>query len=129
MNRKLASGLSFAAIAAAAAAAAMLAPPPALADDITVDTTPFVGSRTRADVRAELLKHPEPVSNATSEWALQINEPAALKSAATPQQLREEYTAARWQVHALYGEDSGSSTLKMTPPHSDATRVMGAPAQ
>ena len=46
MNRKLASGLSFAAMAVAAAVAAMLSPPPAFADDITVETAPFVSSRT-----------------------------------------------------------------------------------
>lgn len=129
MNRKLASGLSFAAIAAAATAAALLAPRQALADDITVDPTPFVSSRTRADVQAELLNQPQRVSNTTSEWALQRSEPSTFKSAATPQQLRDEYAASRWQVNALYGEDSGSFYLKGTPPSPDSTRVMGAPAQ
>jgi len=130
MNRKLASGLSFAAIVAAAAAAAVLAPRPAIADDITVETTPFVSTRTRADVQAELFRQPELVSRATTEWALQINEASSFKSATTPQQLRQEYTASRRQVHALSGEDSGSSYLKMTPPlPGESTRMMGAPAR
>jgi hypothetical protein len=130
MNRKLVSGLSFAAMAAAAAVAAMLTPPPAIADDITMDTTPFVSTRARADVQAELLQQPGSVSTATSESKLQVNEAAYFKSAITPQQRQQEYAASRQQVHALSSEDSGSSYLKMTPPYAgDPTRVMGAPPQ
>ena len=130
MNRKLASGLSFAAMAAAATVAAMLAPQPANADDITVETTPFVSTRARADVRSELLNQPGGVSTASSEWKMQVNEAASFKSAVTPQQRQQEYTASRQQVQALSGEDSGSSYLKMTPPYAgDPARVMGAPAQ
>jgi hypothetical protein len=130
MNRKLASSLWYAAMAAAAILAAMLAPPPAIADDITVETTPFVSTRTRAEVQNELLNQPGSASTASSEWKMQVNEAAYFKSSITPQQRQQEYTASRQQVHALSSEDSGSSYLKMTPPYAgDPARVMGAPAQ
>ena len=42
---------------------------------------------------------------------------------------RAEYEAARDEVQALTGEDSGSSYLRMHSPARPATSTMGAPAQ
>jgi hypothetical protein len=55
MNRNLASTLAVTATAAAALALAALASSKAYAEDITIDPTPFVSSKTRAEVRAELM--------------------------------------------------------------------------
>jgi hypothetical protein len=54
MNRKLASALSITITAAAGLAAAAMASGDVYADDITIDVTPFVSSKSRAEVRAAL---------------------------------------------------------------------------
>lgn len=59
MNRNLASALTIGATAAAAVAVAALGPAKAYADDITIDTTPFVSSKSRAEVQAELMRQPD----------------------------------------------------------------------
>jgi hypothetical protein len=131
MNRNLSSVLALAAVAAAAAAAtaALVLPRTAYADDITIDPTPFVSTRTRADVRSELLGRADILRHQSSEWALQSNEPTAFKSPFTPQQAREEYRASRVQVNALNGEDSGSAYFKMSPLRVNPATSMGAPAR
>lgn len=97
MNRQLA-------IAAVLAVAATSA----LADDITVDTTPFVSSRTRAEVQAELGQFQKAGVN---PWSIQYNPLKNFTSAKTRSQLQAEYMAQRDQVRALTGEDSGSAYL------------------
>jgi hypothetical protein len=59
MNRNLVSALTIAATAAAAVALAALASEKAYADDITFDQTPFASTRTRAEVKTELLRQGE----------------------------------------------------------------------
>lgn len=88
------------------------------ADDITVDTTPFVSSRSRAEVRQELMT---PNAN---EWALQFNQREQLRSAYASRQARAEYVANRSSVRAMTGEDSGSASMANDPPD---TRALGGP--
>jgi len=109
MNRKLASTLTIVSTAAAAFAFAAIASSNAYADDITVDNTPFVSTRTRAEVQAEVMGQAEQLRIANSEWSTQS---ASLPhSDLTRAQVKAEYIAARREVNALNSEDSGSSYL------------------
>ncbi len=74
MKRNLASALAIGATAAAAIAIAALGSGKAYADDITIDPTPFVSTKTRAEVRAEFMGQPALVTAAGSEWTLQHNQ-------------------------------------------------------
>lgn len=112
MNRQLA-------IAAVLAVAATSA----LADDITVDTTPFVSSRTRAEVQAELGQFQKAGVN---PWSTQYNPLKTFASAKTRSQVQAEYVADREQVRALTGEDSGSAYLARGNVQR-ATRLAGQP--
>ncbi|MBI2769085.1 MAG: DUF4148 domain-containing protein [Burkholderiales bacterium] len=97
MNRNIASAL----VVAAAALSAN-----AFADDITVDNTAFVGSKTRAEVQAELGQFKKA---GTSPWSTQYNPLAKFQSQATRAQVTAEYVAVRNEVAALNSEDSGSA--------------------
>lgn len=105
MNRKLASILTIGTTAAAILAVAAIASGKAYADDITIDTAPFVSSRTRAEVRAEA---GQSSTSASSEWALQLNEARQPRSAYSREQSKAEYVAARNEVNARNAEDGGS---------------------
>jgi len=131
MNRNLASALAIVSTAAAAIALATLAPGKAYADDITVENTPFVGSRTRAEVETELLGQAAQVRAGTSEWATQYNQPARIKSALTSEEAKAEYKTSRPFVNALTGEDSGSAYFMKSgvPSNANPSAVMGAPAR
>ncbi len=116
MNDKLASSLTIVSTAAVALAlaAASLASGNAYADDITIDPTPFVSTRTRAEVRAEIMGQAEVLRGESGEWAMQQNvatQPSTLTSA----QAKAEYIAARREVNALNAEDSGSSYFASLP--------------
>jgi hypothetical protein len=99
MNRNIASVLAISAAAFAANA---------FADDITIDNTPFVGSKTRAEVQADLTQFKRA---GTSPWSTQYNQLAKFQSAKSRADVTAEYTAARDEVAALNGEDSGSAYL------------------
>jgi hypothetical protein len=122
MNRNLASTLTITATAAAAFAMAALASTNAYADDITVDNTPFVSSKTRAEVQAEVIG--QNMSIASSEWATQMNEPRQTMSDLTRAQVTAEYLAARREVSALNAEDSGSFYFAMLPRRADGSVIM-----
>ena len=111
MNRQFAHALAFATTTAAVACAAAIASSPAYAEGPILQDTPFVSTRTRAEVQAELMRQPELLSASAHEWILQRNQPTALRSAYTSEQARAEYVAAREEVSALTSEDSGSSYL------------------
>ena len=110
MNQRIASGLAFAATATAGAiaAAAIIASGKAYADDITIDDTVFVSSRTRAEVRGEVLQHPELVSGYSREQA------------------RLDYQMARDEVKAITSEDSGSAYFARRPMGMDRTLLAGS---
>ena len=122
MNRNLASTLTITATAAAAFAMAAMASSNAYADDITVDNTPFVSSKTRAEVQAEVMG--QAMSIASSEWATQMNEPRQTMSDLTRAQVTAEYLAARREVSALNAEDSGSFYFAAMPRRVDGSVIM-----
>ncbi|MDB5954282.1 DUF4148 domain-containing protein [Ramlibacter sp.] len=96
MNRKT---LTAALILVAAAGSA-------LADDITVDTTPFVGSRTRAEVRAELQQYQQ---QGVNPWARDYNPLQFFHSDKTRAQVTAEFLGDRDEVAASNSEDGGAA--------------------
>jgi hypothetical protein len=125
MKRNLASAL-----AVGAAVLAVVASDNAYADDITIDNTPFVSSRSRADVKTELMNQAQQVRTTVSEWAMQGNQLPLIKSAYTSEQAVAEYKVSRDLVRALNGEDSGSAYFIKSPvPYGVNPAAMGAPAR
>lgn len=127
MNPAMASALGVA--TAATAAALVIASGDALADDITVDNTPFVSSASRAEVRSELLQRSGRSRPDSTEWARQYNQQSPYKSSITPAQARADYISARREVSERYGEDSGSNYYYIKRPSPNAATRMGAPAR
>ena len=115
MNRNLASALSITTTAAAVFAAAAIAAGNAYADDITIDNTPFVSTKTRAEVRAEVMGQSEFLRVASSEWSMQLSQETQPKSTYTREQAKADYIAARDEVKARTAEDSGSSYFAARP--------------
>ncbi len=122
MNRNLASALAIASTAAVAVALAALSPAKAYADDITIDNTPFQGSRSRAEVLGELRDQAAVARTGTAPKR---------QSVQTREQARAEYKASRDYVQALNAEDSGSAYfIKSTPRDgSNPAATMGGPAR
>jgi len=114
MNRNLAIALVLAAAASTS-----------FADDITIDKTPFTSTATRAGVQAELSAFRQ---SGVNPWSNQYNPLAQFSSQRTRAAVVAEYIAAREQVAALNGEDSGSAYLAR---HEDvaavATTIAGQP--
>lgn len=111
MNRHFAQSLAFATATAAVFCAAVIASSPAYAEGPILQETPFVGTLTRAEVQANLMSRPGLLSAGASEWTMQRNQPSAVASRFTAEEVRAEYLAARDEVSALTSEDSGSSYL------------------
>jgi hypothetical protein len=114
MNRNLASTLTIVSTGAVAFALATMAPGAAYADDITIDNTPFVSTRTRAEVQAEVMGRAEQLRMATSEWSTQQHQ-AFQPGGLTRAQVQAEYIASRPEANALNSEDSGSSYFAALP--------------
>ena len=76
------------------------------ADDITVETTPFVSTMSRAEVQADLQQFRASGSDPYSEDQL-----AGFRSERSRADVTAEYIAERDQVSAFNGEDSGSVML------------------
>lgn len=123
MTRNIALVIEIAAGVAAVAAAVAITSGKAFADDITIDNTPFVSTRSRAEVQAEIK------TGANDEWTMQFNQSAQIKGAYTREEARAEYVAARNEVNSLNGEDSGSFYLGKTRVGVNARAIMGAPAR
>ena len=128
MHRNFVSAI---ALAGTAAVLAMIPSSPARADDITVDRTPFVSSRTRAEVQAELLGQAAQVRAGSGEWAMQFNDSPRIKSGYTSAEAKAEFKSSRDYLNALYGEDSGSAYFLKAPGTFGANpgAVMGGPAR
>lgn len=127
MDRSFSSALASAtATAAAILAVALIAVGNAYADDITVDTTPFVSRITREEVGAQL-RVAYPGGN---PWSSQYNMFQAA-SAATRDHVSREYVEVRDEVHALAGEDSGSAYFSKSAPSfgRGVHSRMGGPAR
>ena len=125
MNRHLASTLSVTTTAAAVLAFAAITSSRAHADDITVDNTPFVSSKTRAEVQAEVMGPSRSPNTASLAWSSRMNHAPQTMSDFTRAQATAEYLAARDQVHALNAEDSGSSYFASVPRRMNDRILMG----
>ena len=68
----------------------------------------FEGSRTRAEVQADLTQYKKAGVN---PWSTQYNQLAQFKSGPSRADVRADYIAARDQVAAMNREDSGSAFL------------------
>lgn len=71
-----------------------------------VDTRPFVSTKSRAEVQAELQEYKRAGVN---PWATSYNHLRNFKSTKTRDEVAAEFAATRNEVSALHGEDSGSS--------------------
>ena len=80
----------------------------AFADDITIDTNPFVSTRTRAEVIAEMQ---QARAEGTNPWADGYDQLQAFRSTLTREEVIADYLLSRDEVHAFNGEDSGSGYL------------------
>jgi len=118
MNRRISSVIAFSSSAVAATLAAMAMAGSARADDITIDNTPFVSSKTRDEVKAEFMSQRGQYSSAGYEWAMQHNTQQPFVSTTTRAQVTAEYIASRDQVHAMDSEDSGSASLALVHPRT-----------
>ena len=107
MNRTL-----IAAIAFVAASSAFAESPLAGGD------TQFTGSRSRADVQAELQQYK---AAGVNPWSQSYNPLRVFHSTKTRAQASAEYLQSRDEISALTGEDSGSAYL------SARTRGIAAP--
>jgi hypothetical protein len=114
MNQRIASALAFGCSVAAATLAATAMSSTAWADDITIDTTPFVSQRSRAEVVAEMMADRASLSSAGNEWVAQQSAPLPT-SDLTRAQARSDYIAAREEVLARNSEGGGSATMAVAP--------------
>ena len=113
MNRK---SLAAALVLVASAGAA-------LADDITIDPTPFTSTRSRAEVQAEL----QQFRAAVNPWAQDYNPLQSFTSSKTRAQVTAEYIGSRDEVAATTGEDSGAAWLAQHAPAAPAPVLAGQP--
>jgi hypothetical protein len=127
MNQELASAIGIAAVATLAATTVAFTPVDALADDITMDTTKFVSTASRDEVRAIVKAQPALVQQAASEWALQDNRPTTVQSNYTSAQAKAAYISERREVAALHAEDSGSNSPWVLKARPAGTAIMGGP--
>jgi hypothetical protein len=125
MNR-FASTFAYAGTVTAATLAAVLMSGNALAESPTIDTTPFISTLSRAEVRAEVLRARDQVSAAGTEWAMQQNERQPIMAGLSRAQVTAEYIAARDQVHAMNAEDSGSSHFAQSRVYPAGTTIAGS---
>ena len=95
----------------------------AFADDITVETTPFASTASRAEVQAELVQFKRSGAN---PWALDFSPLAQFRGSNTRAQVVAEFMSARDEVAAFNSEDSGSSYMARDA-EADSTRVAGQP--
>jgi len=114
-SRNIASALVLAATAFAGTA---------FADDITIDNTQFVSSKTRAEVQADLAQFKQA---GTSPWSIQYNPLKSFKSTASRADVTAQYIASRDAVNALNGEDSGSTYLAQHRVRNTGTTLAGQP--
>jgi hypothetical protein len=122
VNHHLPPAITMGAVTAIAlAAAALIASMPAYADD-----EPFVSSRTREEVTAEI-RTPYPGGN---PWSGSYNMFQA-PSTTTSEQVQGEYIKNQEQARAFHGEDSGSAYMMkaQASPAPGPTGSMGASAR
>ncbi|HWP10275.1 MAG TPA: DUF4148 domain-containing protein [Ramlibacter sp.] len=90
----------------------------AFAETPTVVKEPFVSTRSRAEVQAELLAYKQAGVN---PWSTSYNPLGGFKSATTREQVVAEYLASRNEVAAINSEDSGSAYFAQAFAHRTHT--------
>ena len=115
MNRHVASAFAYVSTVAAATVAAALMATSAYAEGPILQDTPFVSTRTRADVRAELMSQAEQVRTGSTEWAMQFNQPVQLA-----QRLHDRAGQVRVQGGPRRGarDDLGRQRLQLSRQHA-----------
>lgn len=111
MNQRLSSILAFSGTVMAAMLGAAILTGEARAEGPIGEATPFTSSRTRAEVRAELMRDRDLASSYAQEWIAHASQPVQQASGHTRAQARAEYIAARDEVRAMNSEDGGASYL------------------
>ena len=96
----------------------------AFADDITVDNTPFVSSRTRAEVQAELQQYQQQDVN---PWARDYKPLQSFHSGTTRAQVTADFLGARDEVAASNSEDGGAAWRAARAPLSVHPVLAGDP--
>lgn len=114
MNRNLAIAILTAAAATGSA----------FADDITIDTTPFLASESRTQVQAELAWFQQ---SGVNPWSKSYDQLRGFQSSKTRAAVVAEYLASRPQVAAFTGEDSGAAYLARSRAVQPSTTVAGQP--
>jgi len=129
MNQRTASALAFGCSVAAAALAAAAMTGTARAESPTIDTTPFVSTRSQADVRSETLAARKTLTSAGNEWLTQQNGPLP-SSGLSRAEARAGYIAAREEVHARGSEMGGATPMARSSRRAPVTTAVAAqPAQ
>ena len=108
----------------AIAAIALVAASSAFAESPLVDTRPFAGAKTRAEVQAELQQFQ---AAGVNPWAQEFDQLRGFKSATTRAQVTAEYLQSRDETAALTAEDSGSAWLAARTPVVAAPVLAGQP--
>ena len=125
MNHRSASALAFGSAAVAATLAAAFMAGTAHAETYSTEIRDFVGTASRADVRAQVLGNPE-VLTASNELSTQGPPQAPMHTGYTRREATAEYIASRDEVRAMTAEDSGSSWLARGPARAHDTMVARA---
>jgi hypothetical protein len=94
----------------------------AFADDITIEATPFISTRTRAEVVAEM----QQARHEANPWADSYDQLQAFQSTLTRAEVTAEYLLSRDEVQAFNGEDSGSTYLMASRPLGSKAPVLAA---
>lgn len=95
-------------------------------NDIEYNVEPFVSTKTRADVQAELAQYK---AAGVNPWASSYNQTRNFKGQLTRDQVRAEFLASRDEVAALTGEDGGDAYLRQQAARRvpAGTRLAGQP--
>ena len=88
-----------------------------------VPEAPFVSAKTRAEVQAELAEYKRAGVN---PWSIGYNPLRNFHSATTREAVTADYVAAREQVHAMTGEDSGAQSLRTVAQPAPVGRVLAS---
>jgi hypothetical protein len=110
MTARFASHLAFAGTVLAASLASALITGGARAETYSTEIRDFVGTRDRADVRQEVMAD-RSLFAASNELSTQGHAQAPMQTGYTRAEARAAYIAARDEVHAVTGEDSGSAWM------------------
>ena len=108
----------------AIAALALAAASSAFAEGPIGESQPFVSTKSRAEVRAELLQYQ---AAGVNPWARNYDQLAGMRGGKSRAQVTSEFQQSRDEAGALNGEDSGSAWLASRTPAAPAPLLAGQP--